>query len=143
MTDDLCYKLNYLGRLLLSQVNQRIRVHGVTQGQLPVLCCLHDEEGQTQKELCQKIQVEQPTMANTLYRMERDGLIYRTLNEDDKRQARIFLSKKTRPTVEVLRIKRDEVIAAMTRHMTREELETFHRLLDKAMQSLENQKSDE
>ena len=37
MTDDLCYKLNYLGRLLLSQVNQRIRVHGVTQGQLPVL----------------------------------------------------------------------------------------------------------
>lgn len=143
MTDDLCYKLNYLGRLLLSQVNQRIRVHGVTQGQLPVLCCLHDEEGQTQKELCQKIQVEQPTMANTLYRMERDGLIYRTLNEEDKRQARIFLSEKTRPTVEVLRIKRDEVIAAMTRHMTGEELETFHRLLDKAMQSLENQKSDE
>ena len=102
MNDDLCYKLNHLGRLLLSQVNQRIRPHGVTQGQLPVLCCLHVEEGQTQAELCQKVQVEQPTMANTLWRMERDGLIRRTTSDRDKRQSQIFLTEQTRPTVESL-----------------------------------------
>ena len=141
MNDDLCYKLNHLGRLLLSQVNQRIKPHGVTQGQLPVLCCLHVDEGQTQAELCQKIQVEQPTMANTLWRMERDGLIRRTLSDRDKRQSRIFLTEQTRPTVEALQEKRDEVIARMTRNLSAEELETFHRLLDIATQALEDEES--
>jgi len=138
MNDDLCYKLNHLGRLLLAQVNQRIRPHGVTQGQLPVLCCLHDEEGQTQTELCRKIQVEQPTMANTLWRMERDGLIYRTPSAEDKRQSRIFLTEKTRPAIEAMQEKRNEVIARMTRHMSAEEQKTLYRLLDSAIQALDN-----
>ncbi|MGE4579970.1 MAG: MarR family winged helix-turn-helix transcriptional regulator [Desulfuromonadales bacterium] len=142
MNNDLCYKLNYLSRLLLSQVNQRLSAYGVTQGQLPVLCCLHDGEGQTQSELCRKIQVEQPTMANTLWRMERDGLIYRTASEHDKRQSRIYLAEQTRPTVEALQEKRDEVIAGMTEGMSAEELEIFHRLLDMATRALESQVTD-
>lgn len=142
MNEDLCYKLNYLARLLLSQVNDRIKPHGVTQGQLPVLCCLHVDEGQTQAELCKNIQVEQPTMANTLRRMERDGLIYRTASEHDKRQSRIFITEQTRPTVEALQAKRDEEVARMTRHMSGEELQTFNRLLDIATQALEDQEAD-
>ncbi|MBW2604180.1 MAG: MarR family transcriptional regulator [Deltaproteobacteria bacterium] len=140
MDKDLCYKLNYLARLLLSQVNDQMKPHGVTQGQLPVLCCLYEDEGQTQAELCKNIQVEQPTMANTLRRMERDGLIYRVVSEHDKRQSQIFITDQTRPIVEVLQVKRDEVVARMTRHMSGEELETFNRLLDSAVQALiENQ----
>jgi len=138
----LCYKLNYLARLLLAQVNDEIKPHGVTQGQLPVLCCLHEDEGQTQTELSRNIQVEQPTMANTLRRMERDGLIYRVASDRDKRQSKIFITEQTRPVVEALEGKRDMVIARMTRHMSAEEVETFHRLLDRAVQTLEYPESD-
>ena len=81
-------------------------------------------------------------MANTLWRMERDGLIYRSASEHDKRQSRIYLAEQTRPTVEALQEKRDEVIAGMTEGMSAEELETFHRLLDMATRALESQVTD-
>lgn len=142
MTENLCYKLHYLTRLLMSQLNDQLKPHGVTQGQLPVLCCLYEEEGQTQSELCKNIQVEQPTMANTLQRMERDGLIFRTACDQDKRQSRVFITEQTRPVVKALQEKRDEVVARMTRHMSDEDLKTFNRLLDMAMQALEDEESN-
>jgi len=137
VNENLCYKLNYLSRLLLSQLNDQIKPYGVTQGQLPVLCCLDEDDGQTQVELCKNVQVEQPTMANTLRRMERDGLIYRANSEHDKRQSRVFITEPTRPTVDVLKKKRDEVVARMTQQMSEKEQETFNRLLDIATQTLE------
>ena len=128
-------KLHYLTRLLMTHIDKAIKPYGVSQGQLPVLCCLLDEEGQTQAALREKIQVEQPTMANTLRRMERDGLINRIPCEQDRRQSRIFLTPKIHPTVLALQEKRDQVLAQMTRKMSSKEIETFHRLLDIAVQS--------
>ncbi len=142
MDENMCCKLNYLVRLLLFQVNERVKPHGVTQGQLSILCCLQEKEGQTQVELCRKIQVEQPTMANTLRRMERDGLIVRTVNKEDKRLVQIYLSERIRPTVAALQQKRDEVVACMTRHMSPEELATLNRLLDLAQNNLEHPETD-
>ena len=143
LRETLCYKLNYLTRVLMTQLNEETKPHGVTQGQLPVLCCLSEKEGQTQAELCEQIQVEQPTMANTLRRMERDGLIYRTACDQDKRQSRIFLTEQTRPIVDTLLKKRDEVVSRVTCHLSPEDLANFHRLLDLSMQALENPQSDE
>lgn len=138
MHENLCSKLNYLARLLLSQVNEKTSHFGVTQGQLPVLCCLNEKEGQTQSELCKNIQVEQPTMANTLRRMERDGLICRSPSEHDGRQSKIFISSAVRPVLEVLQAKRDEVISRMLRDMSEEERKTFVRLIDVAVKSLDD-----
>ena len=143
VNENLCYKLHYLTRLLLLQLNDETKPHGVTQGQMPVLCCLSEDEGQTQAELCKQIPVEQPTMANTLRRMERDGLIYRTTCDQDKRQSRIFLTEQIRPTVDTLLKKRDEVLSRMTGHMLPEEQDTLHRLLDIARQALENPQANE
>lgn len=138
VVNNLGYKLHYLTRLMMGHLNDQIKPQGVSQGQLPVLCCLNDDEGQTQAELCSRIQIEQPTMANTLRRMERDGLIRRIPCEQDKRQSRIFLTDQVRPMVNTLQKKRDEVIAKMTSMMSAGEVITFHRLLDSAMQALEN-----
>jgi hypothetical protein len=43
-------------------------------------------------ELCRRINVEQPTMAHTLDRMERDELIKRKPAPEDKRRALIHLT---------------------------------------------------
>lgn len=137
MNKNLCYKLNYLSRLLLSQLNGQLKPYGVTQGQLPVLCCLNEDDGQTQAELCKSVQVEQPTMANTLRRMERDGLIYRESCEHDKRQSTVFITENTKPTIDVLQQKRDELVAKMTQQMTTKDQETFNRLLTIATRTLE------
>lgn len=141
MHENLCSKLNYLSRLLLSKVNEETSHFGVTQGQLPVLCCLNEREGQTQSELCKNIQVEQPTMANTLRRMERDGLICRSPSDHDGRQSQIYISREVRPILEDLQAKRDEVISRMLRNMSEEEQKTFERLVDVAVNSLDERHS--
>lgn len=143
LSDNLCHKLHYLARVLMLELTHQFKPQGVTPGKLPVLCCLNDKDGQTQAELCERVQVEQPTMANTLRRMERDGLIHRSACERDKRQSRIHLTEQTRPTVKALQDKRDEVLEQMTRTMSPEELKTFHSLLDKAILTLQASQSEE
>lgn len=77
-------------------------------------------------------------MANTLRRMERDGLIYRNTSEHDGRQSQIFISTQVRPVIEVLQAKRDEVISRMLREMSVEERDTFERLVDMAVKGLDD-----
>jgi len=138
MKKNLCYEINLLARMLMAKVNEQTKPYGVTQGQLPVLCCLDKEGGQTQVELCKNIQVEQPTMANTLSRMERDGLIYRVSCDQDKRQSKIYLSEQTRPTVDLLQTKSDEVVDRMTHDMSEAEVKEFKRLVKIAIHALEH-----
>ncbi len=61
---------------------------GFSPGQFPVLLELWEEEGLTQRQLLDRVDVEQATMANTLARMERDGLIERRVHPRDKRASR-------------------------------------------------------
>lgn len=69
---------------------------GFSAGQFPVLVELWEEDGLTQKQLLERIDVEQATMANTLSRMERDGLIERKPHPKDRRAQLVFLTSKGR-----------------------------------------------
>ena len=57
-----------------------------------VIYALKDGASLTQKELARLVRIEQPTMAQLLSRMERDGLVRRTDNPDDKRSSLISLT---------------------------------------------------
>jgi MarR family transcriptional regulator for hemolysin len=52
------------------------------------------EDGLTQKQLLERVDIEQATMANTLSRMARDELIERRPHPSDKRAQLIFLTPK-------------------------------------------------
>jgi DNA-binding MarR family transcriptional regulator len=90
------YVVNHLARLFARALARRIGVHGVTAGPFPVLLALWEREGVTQAALADALAVEQPTMANTLKRMERDGLVRRAPDPGDRRQARIRLTPRAR-----------------------------------------------
>ncbi len=67
---------------------------GFSPGQYPILVTLWDGDGITQRELVSKLEIEQATIANTLSRMERDGLIERRKHPEDKRAQLLFLTEK-------------------------------------------------
>jgi DNA-binding MarR family transcriptional regulator len=94
--------VNYLARLFARALYRRIGPHGVNTGQFPVLLILWTQDGITQAELVAQLAVEQPTMAGTLKRMERDGLIKRVADPADRRQARIQLTRRGRALEDVL-----------------------------------------
>ncbi|KEQ04321.1 MarR family winged helix-turn-helix transcriptional regulator [Pseudorhizobium pelagicum] len=66
---------------------------GFSPGQFPVLLELWQEDGLTQKQLLDRLEVEQATLANTLVRMERGGLIAREPHPRDRRAQIIRLTE--------------------------------------------------
>ena len=94
--DSLGYQLGLLNRLYDRQLQAALSPLGVAPGQFPALVMLYQKDGLTQAELCRRIGVEQPTMANTLARMERDGLIRRDADTGDKRRSFIYLTTKAK-----------------------------------------------
>lgn len=90
------YLANHMARLFAIGLQRRIDELGITTGQFPALLALYEQDGQTQRELVAQIDVEQATLANTLARMERDGLIVREDHPSDGRAKIIRLTDKAR-----------------------------------------------
>lgn len=84
------YLTNWAARLFIRAVERRLA--GGAAGCMPVFFALADGSGMSQKQLALYAAVEQPTMANTLARMERDGLIVRQPSPSDRRSSVIRLS---------------------------------------------------
>lgn len=95
-TESAGYLANHMARLFASGLQRRIHPLGLAPAQFMVLLILWDEDGLTQSELTRRLDVEQATMANTLRRMERDGLITRKPSKKDRRARLICLTESTK-----------------------------------------------
>jgi MarR family transcriptional regulator for hemolysin len=74
----------------------RLKPLGFGAGHLPVLVALENGEAVSQRDLARFARIEQPSMAQMLVRMERDGLIDRTPDPADGRSSRIVLTDAAR-----------------------------------------------
>lgn len=90
------YQVNHLARSLEQALRARIEPLGVAPGQFAQLLALYEQDGLTQAELCARVQIEQPTMSNTLARMQRDGLVQRIPDPADGRRSRVMLTPRAR-----------------------------------------------
>lgn len=88
--------INRASRLILRHLDARLRPFGFAMSHLPVLRALADRSSLSQKDLAQLAGVEQPTMAEMLVRMERDGMVQRAPNPDDKRGTLISITRRSR-----------------------------------------------
>jgi DNA-binding MarR family transcriptional regulator len=90
-------------RLLARIVDTRFRDIGISVSQLPVLVALKDGASLSQKELTRRAGVEQPSMAQLLARMERDGIIRRKPDPADGRSSLISLTARTMKLIDPAR----------------------------------------
>lgn len=87
------YLISLLARLLAQSLKVRNGPDGILPGQYPIAVELLTQDGMSQRDLCEVVRIEQATMANTLKRMERDGLITRRPSAEDGRLATIHLTE--------------------------------------------------
>ncbi len=87
------YLTNWAARLLARTMDERLRPLGLSSGQLPVFFALAGGDELTQRDLARLAGIEQPTMAATLARMDRDGLVSRRPDPRDGRSALIRLTQ--------------------------------------------------
>lgn len=90
------YLINHTARLCFKGLHEQIAPLGLAPAQFMTLLELWREDGLTQKELVERLDVEQATMANTIARMERDGLIERRPHPDDRRARSIYATEKAK-----------------------------------------------
>lgn len=90
------YLINHLARIFAQALAREVRPMGLAPGQFMVLLELWREDGLTQRDLVTRLDVEQPTLANTLARMERDGLVSRTPHPTDGRAQTIRTTARAR-----------------------------------------------
>jgi DNA-binding MarR family transcriptional regulator len=76
--------------------------YGVTPGQYAVLKCLWDENGQTAKQLAERLFLDGSTVTGVLDRMEQKGLIVKQADPRDRRALQVKLTEKGRGLEEPL-----------------------------------------
>ncbi|GAB3677584.1 hypothetical protein GCM10027589_47810 [Actinocorallia lasiicapitis] len=135
--ESLGYQVNHLARLLEQALRVRIAEHGVVPGQFAQLLALYAEDGVTQNQLCERVRIDQSTMAHTLKRMERDGLIERTVDPADRRRSHITLTGRARDLQPVLTEAALDVNRQATRPLSEEESRTLLALLTRVITGLE------
>ncbi len=130
--------INRASRLMQRRGEPMWAALGLATAQLPVLAALKQREPMTQKQLAALIGLEQPTMAQLLARMERDGLVQRTPNAEDGRSSDVSLTTAARAKLPAARRALLEGNAMMTAGMTEREVATLLRLLRKVIANLES-----
>ncbi|MGH6615693.1 MarR family winged helix-turn-helix transcriptional regulator [Sphingomonas sp.] len=115
----------------------RLKPLGMSTGQLPVLVALKDGVKLSQRELAHWAKVEQPTMAQMLARMERDGLIQREPDPEDGRSSLISLTETARARQGAARQILTAGNAAAVRGFSPDEVETLLSLLRRVIDNID------
>lgn len=127
------YLLNHLARLFSYALQRRIKPLGLSTGVFPVMVHLWEGDGVTQKQLVELVGVEQGTMANTLNRMERDGLIVRKKGSKDGRERKVHLTEQgislREPALKAAAAQNEALLAELTGTEQRQLISLVSRLL--------------
>jgi DNA-binding MarR family transcriptional regulator len=83
-------------RLFERVANMNLSELGITHSQTTFLVRLWERDGQTQMELTKSSGLKQPTVVRLLDRMERDDLIKRVHNKEDRRSYNFFLTERAK-----------------------------------------------
>ncbi|WP_071000306.1 MarR family transcriptional regulator [Methylobacterium sp. C1] len=138
--DPLAHPGHYLSRISrgLTRIGDaRLRSIGLATAQLPVLSMLRDGAQLSQIELARRAKVEQPSMAQLLSRMERDGLVKRRSDPNDRRSSLISLTEEAERRLPAGRAVLRQGNAEMTRGLTRTEVDQFVSLLQRVLINVE------
>lgn len=135
--------LGYLVRKSFRSVSRALEArtseYGVTASQWHFLRVLWIEDGISQRELSQRVNMREPTTVIAVKRLEKAGLINRKQSPEDGRKINIFLTPKAKALKAKLMPLVEEVNNLATRGMTAKEKSELRRLLTKVNQNLESE----
>ncbi len=134
--ESLGYLVNKLARAFAQALGLRLAQHQVTVAQWAVLMFLWAEDGPTQRTLSRHVAIDEATMARTIDRMERDGLVRRARNSRDRRQLNIFLTPRATDLRDSLVPLAMDVNASATATLSAAERDLAERLIHRMVSAL-------
>jgi MarR family transcriptional regulator, transcriptional regulator for hemolysin len=117
--------LHDVARLLRTTFDRRVRELGLTRSQWWVLNHLFRNNGVTQSELAEILEVEKPTLGRLLDRLEQKGWVRREADANDRRVKRVFLTKEVEPAIKAMRAAAAEMRRDAVAGLSAEQQERF------------------
>lgn len=111
-------------------------------GQYHLLAILKDEDGKTQKELSELLHIKPSTTTIMIKRMEKNELVVKKVDEEDRRISRIYITEKGKKMCVEAKMIFENFQTGNFEGFTEEELEVFKLYLLRLKNNIEkNMKS--
>lgn len=95
--------LHDVARLLRTNFDRRVRDLELTRSQWWVLTHLYRQDGLTQTELAELMEIEKPSLGRLLDRLEAKNWIKRSIHPKDRRANRVYLTVDVKPMLGEMR----------------------------------------
>jgi MarR family transcriptional regulator, transcriptional regulator for hemolysin len=129
-------RISYIARLQRTRFDHRARALGLTRAQWQTIAVIRWNEGSTQREVAERLEVGSVTAGRLIERLEFAGWIERRPDPEDRRAYRLYMSEKAQPMLEQLTaLGADEEQRAL-RGLCEEERAVLARALDKIIENL-------
>lgn len=132
------FVVSTLSRRIVWALAKKTAAHGVMPAQYPVLRCLNELRVSTQSELSRLCGIEQPSMAVTLNRMEKGGLIDRKTDDSDARRKFVTLTAHGEAMLQLMTTHAHTVYEQAIEGLSDAEIQDFLRICAKMTQNLES-----
>ncbi|MBB1250692.1 MarR family transcriptional regulator [Rhizobium sp. G21] len=130
------YLCKTMSRLMASLLQDRLKTLGIAPAQFAVMLAIDQTGSPLQKDIVEALDQEQATVANTLARMERDGLVVRSPYEKDARVQKVSLTPRAKEIWSEALEKATELNELALSALTREERDSFILLMQKVIYKL-------
>ena len=111
-------------RLLRNHIDHRAKVRGSTRAQWIVLFRLRQQEGLSQVDLADVLELQPISLVRLLDRLVEHGLLERRHDPKDRRANRLFLTASGRQLVDDLDSLRDDIATGVLQDLPDEAIET-------------------
>lgn len=100
LTNYLGFSLRVAMKKIDKNLSQQLEVYGVSIPQSFILFSLLEQDGATLKEVGNKTLIDSSSMTVLVDKLEKDGLVERKLDSQDRRAIRVFITDKGRDIAE-------------------------------------------
>ena len=132
-------KLNLLHRMSIQTEGYK---NGLYLGQLPILEYIRKNSRCTQRELASFLGVSPPSIATSVKRMQKAGLIEKETDETDQRYSRLSITKKGILISEKCRSQYDYVDAQLFAGFDEKECETLYKFFGRMINNISKDAED-
>ncbi len=125
LTQCINYLLTTAQHTVFQYLNAKLSQYDVTPSQYGVLSCLWQKGYATPKQISEILCLETSTISGVLDRMQKKGLIDRTMDREDRREVRVMATEKGKALQEPISKIIDEVNEEVLKNFSPEEITTL------------------
>lgn len=127
---------NVQAKKLADAFNNRLMDKGITRVQWIALYYLDRYESLSQMELAEKLNIKPSSVVRLMDRMERDGLVERVKNPEDRRAYNLIFTDKGREFWDTIKGEGEIMGDIFTKDISPEELNVFIKVLEQMVENI-------